>query len=105
MRYTTPKGNVVGHKGVGPDLPFDDGRPTPDASFAEWTLRGTGAVQKYRHDHWDATLKQLADVDRFETSSYKGFDAFYGRLQNDLRRDQVHEEGRRSPRRPMEHEG
>jgi len=105
MRYTTPNGNVVDHKGVSPDLPFDDGRPAPDTFFAEWTLRGTGAVQKYRDDHWGATLKELADVDRFETSRYEGFEAFYGGLKTALSKDQVREEVRRSARRRMEDEG
>jgi len=105
MRYTTPKGNVVDHKGVSPDLAFDDGRPAPDTFFAEWTLRNTGSVQKYRDDHWGATLKQLADVDRFETSGYEGFETFYGGLKTALNRDQVREEVRRSARRRMEDEG
>jgi len=55
--------------------------------------------------HWGATLKQLADVDRFETSSYDGFEAFYGALKTDLSKDQVREEVRRSARRRMEDEG
>jgi carboxyl-terminal processing protease len=105
LRYTTPNGTTVDHKGIPPDLAVDDGRPTPEIFFAEWTLRGTGAVEKYRDDHWGPALKTLADVDGFETSRYEGFDAFYGALKTSLTPDQVREEIRRSARRRMEDEG
>jgi len=65
----------------------------------------TGAVQKYRDDHWGATLKQLADVDRFETSSYDGFEAFYGALKTDLSKDQVREKSAARRAGGMEDEG
>ncbi|HEV3027832.1 MAG TPA: hypothetical protein VG457_09685, partial [Planctomycetota bacterium] len=65
----------------------------------------TGAVEKYRDQHWGAALRTLADVDGFETSRYEGFDAFYGGLRTPLSKDQVREEIRRSVRRRMEDEG
>jgi carboxyl-terminal processing protease len=105
LRYTTPNGTTVDHQGVPPDLPFDDGRPSADLFQAEWTLRGTGAIQKYCDEHWGPSLKQLAIEDRFETSKYEDFDAFYGGLKTTLTRDQVREEIRRSVRRRMEDEG
>jgi carboxyl-terminal processing protease len=105
MRYTTPNGTTVDHRGIPPDLACDDGRPSPETFFAQWTLRGTGAVEKYRDQHWGAALRTLADVDGFETSRYEGFDAFYGGLRTPLTQDQVREEIRRSARRRMEDEG
>jgi carboxyl-terminal processing protease len=105
LRYTTPNGTTVDHKGVAPDLPSDDGRPSPELFQAEWALRETGAVEKYRDATWGPALRRLADVDGFETSGYEGFDAFYGGLKTSLTKDQVREEVRRSARRRMEDEG
>ncbi|HLY11227.1 MAG TPA: S41 family peptidase [Planctomycetota bacterium] len=105
LRYTTPNGTTVDHRGIEPDLAFDDGRPSGDVFQAEWTLRGTGAVDRYRDDHWNAALRRLADADGFETSRYLDFDSFYGGLQTALTKDQVREEIRRSTRRRMEDEG
>jgi carboxyl-terminal processing protease len=105
LRYTTPNGTTVDHRGVPPDLPFDDGRPSPDLFQAEWTLRGTGAVEKYLDAHWGPALKALADVDGFDTSRYPEFDAFSAGLRTTLTKDQVREEVRRAARRRMEDEG
>lgn len=105
LRYTTPNGTTVDHQGVAPDLPFDDGRPSAELFQAQWTLRGTGAVEKYRDEHWGSSLRPLAVEDRFETSGYPDFDAFYGGLTTTLTRDQVREEIRRSVRRRLEDEG
>jgi carboxyl-terminal processing protease len=105
MRYTTPHGTAVDHKGVAPDLAFDDGRSTAELFAAEWTLRKTGAVERYRDAHWDAALRRLADVDGFEVSRYAGFETFYAGLKTTLTQDQVREEVRRSVRRRMEDEG
>src|SRR6185436_15353816 len=63
LRYTTPNGTTVDHKGVPPDLAFDDGRPSADTFAAEWALRRTGAVDQYRDAHWNAGLRRLADND------------------------------------------
>jgi carboxyl-terminal processing protease len=105
LRYTTPNGTEVDHRGVPPDLPFDDGRPSADLFQAQWALRTGGAVEKYRDEHWSAALRLLADTDGFETSKYEDFDAFFGSLHTTLTRDQVREEIRRSARRRMEDEG
>jgi len=105
MRYTTPNGTTVDHQGVAPDLAFDDGRPSSDVFFAEWTLRGTGAVDQYRDAHWGPGLRRLADNDGFDASRYEGFDAFYAGLRTTLTKDQVREEIRRSARRRLEDEG
>lgn len=105
MRYTTPNGTAVDHKGVPPDLAIDDGRPSAELFSSEWTLRRSGAVDRYRDAHWDQALKRLADVDGFEISRYEGFDAFYDGLKTPLTKDQVREEIRRSARRRLEDEG
>ena len=105
MRYTTPNGTPVDHQGVAPNLAFGDGRPSSDLFFAEWTLRGTGEVEKYRDAHWTPALRRLADNDGFETSRYEDFEAFYGGLKTTLTRDQVREEVRRAARRRLEDEG
>jgi len=105
MRYTTPNGTQVDHKGVTPDLAEDDGRPSPDVFDAEWALRRSGAVETYRDAHWTAAVRKLADNDGFETSGYEGFDEFYGGLKTKLSRDQVREQIRRSVRRRMEDDG
>jgi hypothetical protein len=90
---------------VVPDLAFDDGRPSAELFAAEWSLRRTGEVEKYRDAHWSPALRKLADNDKFETAGYEGFDEFVGRLKTTLTRDQVREEIRRSVRRRMEDEG
>lgn len=105
MRYTTPNGTAVDHKGVPPDLEFADARPTADVFTAERELRASGRVEEYRDAHWNAALRRLADNDAFETSGYEGFDAFFGGLKTTLTKDQVREEVRRSARRRMEDEG
>jgi len=105
MRYTTPNGTEVDHKGVVPEINMGDGRPTPDAFAAAWALRRTGAIQTYRDGHWGAELKRLADNDGFETNRYPDFDAFYARLDTKMSKDDVREEIRRSARRRMEDEG
>jgi carboxyl-terminal processing protease len=105
MRYTSPNGTAVDHVGVPPDLAFDDGRPSAERFAAEWALRRSGAVERYRDAHWDGTLRRLADADGFEISRYDGFDAFYAGLETTLTKDQVREEVRRSARRRMEDEG
>lgn len=105
MRYTTPKGTAVDHQGVAPDVACGDGRPTPDVFDSAWALRGTGKVDAYRDAAWSAALRRLADNDKFDTSGYEGFDAFYDGLKTTLTRDQVREEIRRSVRRRMEDEG
>jgi len=105
MRYTTPNGTEVDHKGVAPDLAFGDGRPTAEKFAAAWELRRSGAVEKYRDAHWGPELRKLADVDGFETGRYDEFDGFYGGLRTSLTKDEVREEVRRSSRRRMEDEG
>jgi len=105
MRYTTPNGTPVDHKGVVPEINMGDGRPTPEAFEAAWALRRTGAVEKYRDAHWGAGLRRLADNDGFETDKYEGFDEFYAGLRTKMPRDDVREEIRRSVRRRMEDEG
>jgi C-terminal processing protease CtpA/Prc len=105
MRYTTPHGTEVDHKGVAPDLVFGDGRPPADTFSAEWSLRRTGEIEKYRDAHWGAGLRKLADTDGFETGRYEGFGEFFGGLRTALTKDQVREEIRRSVRRRMEDEG
>lgn len=105
MRYTTPNGTTVDHQGVAPDLACDDGRPSAEVFAAEWELRRSGAVDRYRDAHWDAGLRRLADADQFEVARYAGFDDFYTGLRTPLSRDQVREEIRRSARRRMEDEG
>jgi carboxyl-terminal processing protease len=105
MRYTTPNGTEVDHKGVAPDVVFGDGRPPADTFSAEWALRRSGGIEKYRDAHWGAGLRKLADTDGFETGRYEGFDEFFGGLRTALTKDQVREEVRRSVRRRMEDEG
>jgi carboxyl-terminal processing protease len=105
MRYTTPNGTEVDHKGVAPDIASDDGRPSPELFGAQWALRRTGAVEKYRDAHWGPELRKLADNDGFENGRYESFEEFYGGLRTTLTRDQVREEIRRSARRRMEDEG
>ena len=105
MRYTTPNGTPVDHKGVVPDINMGDGRPTPDAFAAAWALRRTGAVEQYRDAHWGADLRRLADNDGFETDPYPDFDAFYAGLKTKMSKDDVREEVRRSTRRRMEDDG
>ncbi len=105
LRYTTPNGTEVDHKGVAPQIACNDGRPTAEQFAAAWELRESGAVEKYRDRHWGPELRKLADVDGFETSRYEGFDEFFGGLKTTLSRDEVREEIRRSSRRRMEDEG
>jgi carboxyl-terminal processing protease len=105
MRYTTPNGTEVDHKGIAPDINMGDGRPTAEAFAAAWALRRTGAVEKYRDAHWGAALKRLADHDDFETDRYEGFDEFYAGLRTKMPKDEVREEIRRAARRRMEDEG
>jgi len=105
MRYTTPNGTAVDHKGVAPDIAFDDGRPSTALFAAEWALRESGAVERYRDAHWSAALRKLGDADGFESSRYEGFEAFLAGLKTTLTRDQVREEIRRSVRRRLEEEG
>jgi C-terminal peptidase prc len=105
MRYTTPNGTEVDHKGVEPDLVEDDGRPSPDVFAAEHALRRSGAVEQYRDARWSAAIRKLADNDRFETAGYEGFDEFYTGLKTRLSKDQVREAIRRSVRRRMEEDG
>src|SRR5205085_10059741 len=105
MRYTTPNGTQVDHKGVAPDVAFGDGRPSAETFAAEWALRRSGEVEKYRDAHWGPALRKLADNDGFETGAYEGFDGFFGGLQTQLSRHEVREEIRRSVRRRMEAEG
>lgn len=105
MRYTTPNGTEVDHKGIAPDIAFGDGRPSPDTFSAEWALRRSGAIEGYRDARWGAALRRLADHDGFDTAGYEGFDRFYDGLATKLTKDQVREEVRRSARRRMEDEG
>lgn len=105
MRYTTPNGTTVDHQGVAPDVAFDDGRPSADLFSAQWALRRTGDVEKFRDAHWGAALRKLADNDGFEIAGYEGFDDFFGGLKTTLTKDQVREEIRRSTRRRMEDDG
>ena len=105
MRYTTPNGTPVDHKGVKPDVDMGDGRPTADRFAAAWALRRTGAVEAYRDAHWSAALRRLADNDGFETDKYEGFEEFYAGLRTKMSKDDVREEIRRSTRRRMEEEG
>jgi len=105
MRYTTPNGTTVDHQGVAPDVAFDDDRPSAELFAAEWELRRSGAVEKYREGHWGAALRRLADTDHFDTAGYEGFEQFYGGLKTTLTKDQVREEIRRSARRRMEDDG
>src|SRR6185295_515272 len=105
MRYTTPNGTEVDHKGVAPDLAFPDGRPSAEKFAAAWALRRSAAVENYRDACWGPALRKLADTDGFETGAYEGFDGFFGGLKTKLSRDEVREEIRRSVRRRMEDEG
>jgi hypothetical protein len=105
MRYTTPNGTTVDHKGVVPDLAVDSGRPSADKFSAEWKLRRSGAVDNYRDAHWNAALRRNAENDAFEADRYEDFEAFYRGLETKLSRDEVREEIRRSVRRRMEDEG
>jgi carboxyl-terminal processing protease len=105
MRYTTPNGTEVDHKGVVPEINMGDGRPAPEAFAAAWSLRRTGEIEKYLDGHWGAELKRLADNDHFETNRYPDFDAFYGFLKTKMSKDEVREEIRRAVRRRMEDEG
>src|SRR5260370_160249 len=105
MRYTTPNGTQVDHKGVAPDLAFDDGRPSAELFAAEWSLRRSGEIETYRDAHWSAAMRKLAENDKFESSGYDGFDELFGHLKTTLSRDQVREEIRRSVRHRMEDEG
>jgi carboxyl-terminal processing protease len=105
MRYTTPNGTEVDHKGVAPDLAMGDGRPGAEKFSAAWELRRSGAAEKYCDAHWGAVLRKLADVDGFEAGRYEGFEGFYNGLRTSLTKDEVREEIRRSARRRMEDEG
>src|SRR6185503_12026606 len=71
MRYTTPNGTTVDHKGVAPDVAMADVRPETSNFAAAWELRRTGAIEKYRDAHWGAGIRRLADNDGFETSGYE----------------------------------
>lgn len=105
MRYTTPDGTQVNHKGVKPAVEAAADRPSPDTFDAIWSLRKTGKIRKYVDRHWGDAFRLLAEYDGFETGKYPGFDAFYGGLDTKLGRDRVRSELRREARRKREEEG
>ncbi len=105
MRYTTPFGHEVDHKGVAPDIECAEDRLGEETFDAVWTLRGTGELERYLDGHpGDRKLRERAETDRFETGGYPGFEAFYGRLKTGLSRDVVREELRRLLRRRVAEE-
>jgi hypothetical protein len=105
MRYTTPNGLDVDHKGVVPDVEFAEGRLSAEKFDALWTLRRSGRLEKYLEAHWGPDLRKLAERDAFETSGYPDFDGFARGLDSPLERDEVREELRRAARRRMADEG
>jgi C-terminal peptidase prc len=99
MRYTTPFGHEVDHRGIQPDIPCPEERRDAATFDAVWTLRRTGAIERYIADHPGQAMRRLADSDRFETRGYPGFEEFYVGLKTALSRDTVREELRRVLRR------
>ncbi len=105
MRYTTPHGHDVDHKGVEPDIAFPEEPPGAEAFDAEWRLRRSGEIGKYLDARWGPGLRKLAEGDAFETSRWPGFDDFHGSLKTSLPPDKVREELRRAARRRVAEEG
>lgn len=106
MRYTTPLGHEVDHKGIAPDVTCAEARLGAAAFDSLWALRTSGEVEKYLDAHEGKTLRALAETDKFEAERYPDFEKFYGRLQTGLSRDAVREEIRRALRRRVsENEG
>lgn len=105
MTYKLPSGRSIHHKGVVPDVPFAQDRPTPD-KFAEiWRIRTGGRLEKYVEERWgreSALLRRLAKNDGFEWSRYPGFGTLYDSLGSTLSKDEVREELRRAIRRHLE---
>jgi carboxyl-terminal processing protease len=101
MRYTTPFGHVVDHQGIKPDVACVEERMNATTFDAVWNLRRSGEIEKYLEAHEGKALKDLAETDKFETSRYPGFEAFYGGLKTELPRDVVREEIRRALRRRL----
>jgi C-terminal peptidase prc len=104
MRYTTPLGHEVDHKGIQPDIPCPDERRDAATFDAVWALRRGGALEKYVNDHPGPAIRRLAESDRFETRGYPGFEEFYQGLRTALSRDLVREEIRRVLRRTVAEE-
>lgn len=105
MKYTTPHGHEVNHKGVQPDLAFREEPPPVEKFDAAWKLRESGKLERYLDAHWGAGLEKLADYDAFETAGYPEFEKFYAELGTSLARDDVRGELRRAARARMAAEG
>jgi carboxyl-terminal processing protease len=105
MRYTTPFGHEVDHKGISPDIVCPEDRRDAATFDAVWTLRHSGAIGQYIKNYPNPATRRLAQSDRFETKEYPAFDEFYAGLKTGLSRDVIREEIRRSLRRIAEDEG
>jgi carboxyl-terminal processing protease len=108
MRYTTPHGNEVDHKGVAPEIVSAEPRPTAEKFDALVKLRSGGELGKYLAAHWTPELQKAAVNDAFETSHYPEFADWYKRLyraSRELTEDEFREEIRRAARRKISVEG
>lgn len=109
MRYTTPFGNEVDHKGVAPDVVCPEERYDAATFDAVWALRRSGDLEKYIAEHPAKALAKLAENDGFESGRYPDFAVLYkgiaGFKIGPLDRDVVRGELRRAVRRGMEERG
>jgi C-terminal peptidase prc len=105
LRYTTPNGHDVDHKGVEPDVSSPEPVPTAAQFEAVRRLRESGDLEKYLDARWGPALRRLAEGDAFETSRWPGFDEFHRSLRLPFSADEVREELRRAARRRSAGEG
>lgn len=101
MRYTTPLGHEVDHRGVSPDVECAEDRPGAGVFDAVWDLRRSGALESYLDAHAGREVRRLAETDHFETARYPGFEEFHRGLKTSLAGDVVREEIRRALRRRL----
>jgi carboxyl-terminal processing protease len=105
MRYTTPNGNEVDHKGVAPDVESAEPRLSAEKFDALVSLRSGGELAKYFAMHWTSEVRKAAVNDAFEPSRYPEFAAWYKRVRPGLSADEFREELRRTARRKIAAEG
>jgi C-terminal peptidase prc len=101
MRYTTPHGSEVDHKGVEPDVECREDSASAETFAALWELRASGGLERYLDARWGDGLRRLAANDGFDASRWPGFDELRKGLKTPLAADEVRGELRRAARRRM----
>lgn len=104
LNYSLPSGRDINHVGVEPTIEVKPSKPAPEKFLRRWKLRGSGSLERYLDERWEAHRKAfegLGASDVFETSGYPDFDALVAGLDPALTRDEIREELRRAIRRRL----